>query len=1000
MARSRRSPRVGRNTFTTRSGATVKIHRSISDKLKIRNDQKSRSKAERLAGMPKGRLQRFVYRLHPKRLYQYWFSREGGIMALKIMGIGFIAGFLILVGMFAYFRKDLPDLRSITGSNLGGSIQYYDRSGKVLLWEDYDAAKRIPVEDDKISQNLKDATVAIEDKDFFKHGGFDVRGISRAAWNNAFGGSTQGGSTITQQLVKLTQNWTQERTVSRKVKEVILAVELERSYSKQEILAGYLNTAPYGGIEYGAEAAARDYFNKSADELTIAESAMLAAIPQSPRYYSPYSQDFEKEAFLNRQHYILDLMVEQNMITSAQRDKAKKVDVLKTVKPRNAKFAGIKAPWFVLAAKNQIQNKIASETADIGGWKVTTSLDLGLQKKAEEQVAAGMGQIYAQGGDNAAIAAEDVETGQMVALVGGNDFTNKQYGQLNYAQTKLPPGSSFKPYDYVSLIDNQNNFGAGSVLYDTQGPLEGYDCTNKGLPPPRGSGNCLYDYDFRYPGPLTIRYALGGSRNVPAVKAMLINGVDKTIKTAENLGLESGYKCYGNQALTKEIQCGASSAIGDGAFLKLDEHVHAQASLSRNGKWIPQTYILKIEDSTSKPVYDWSRDEKGKSRQAVKADAAYIINNILSDPNASYFPAGRKPQIGPNGWKFAMKTGTTNDGKDGWMTGYSSKYAASVWVGHHTRQVEMSGTMENMTQPIWQGWMQSAHDGKKAKDWTKPAGVKQDPAFVIRTHVGIGSVEPSPATDLFPSWYQNNKKKSASKKTIDIVSNKIATSCTPTRAKKTLTETDASSFSGDTYVDAGGNSSSQQDDVHKCSDSKPKISLSVQKQGSNSYNLVATISQGTHPLSSERFKGKVTFSVNGSQIAGGSFTITKPGTVIYKNYKPNFNGSRTVTATVIDSVLYDATDSSTISGESSDGSSVGSLSVSDQGSDKVKIQWSGSTLPSGTTYQVCLKETSGPNSCSSTSSKSLLRDVEIGKSYTATVTANGKSSSISFTYPL
>lgn len=1000
MARDRRRPRVGRNSFTTKSGSTVKIHRSISEKLKIRSIQKSRSKAERLAGMPKNPIHRFFYRLHPKRLYNYWFSREGGIMALKVLGIGFIAGFLLLVGMFAYFRKDLPDLRSITGSNLGGSIQYYDRTNKVLLWEDYDAAKRIPVEEDEISQELKDATIAIEDKDFFKHGGFDVRGISRAAWNNAFGGSTQGGSTITQQLVKLTQNWTQERTISRKVKEVILAVELERSYSKNEILTGYLNTAPYGGIEYGAEAAARDYFNKSAKELNLAESSMLAAIPQSPRYYSPYSQDFEKEAFTNRQHYILDQMVEQGMITSKERDAAKKVNVLKTVKPRKAKYAGIKAPWFVLAAKNQIQNKIASETADIGGWRVTTSLDLNLQKKAEEQIQAGIGQVYAQGGDNAAFAAEDVETGQMVALVGGTDFSNKEFGQLNYAQTKLPPGSSYKPYDYVSLIDNQNNFGAGSVLYDTQGELEGYPCTNKGLPPPRGNGNCLYDYDFRFPGPVTIRYALGGSRNVPAVKAMLINGVDKTIKTSENLGLESGYNCYGDEALEKEIQCGGSSAIGDGAYLKLDEHVHAQASLSRNGKYIPQTYILKIEDSSSKPIYDWSRDEKNKDRQAVKEDSAYIINHILSDPNASYFPAGRKPQYGPNGWKFAMKTGTTNDAKDGWMTGYSTKYAASVWVGHHTRQVEMVGTMESMTQPIWQGWMQSAHEGKPAKDWKKPPGVKEAQAYVIRNHVGIGSVEPSPAQDLYPSWYENNKKKSASKKTIDIVSNKLATSCTPKRAKKTLTETDASSFSGDTFVDAGGNNSNQQDDIHKCSDSKPRVSLSVQKQGSNNYNLIATISQGTHPLSSSRFPGKVTFTVGGSEIAGGSFNVTKPGTVIYKNYKPNFSGTKEVVATVVDSVLYDASDSSSISGQSSSSTSIGSLSVTDQGANIVKIQWSGSTMPSGTSYQVCLKPNGGSNSCSTTTNKSITKDVEEGKNYTATITASGKTSSISFSYPL
>lgn len=997
MARNRRRSRVGKNTFITRSGSTVKIHRSISDKLKIKRDQKARAKAQRMAGMPKGRFERFLHRMKPKNFFAYWFSREGGIMALKILGIGFIAGFLILVGMFAYFRKDLPNLRDIEGKNLGGSIQYYDRTGKTLLWEDYDAAKRIPVKEDEISDNLRHATIAIEDKEFYKHGGFDVKGISRAAWNNAFGGSTQGGSTITQQLVKLTQNWTQERTVTRKIKEVILAVELERSYSKAEILTGYLNTAPYGGIEYGAETAARDYFNKSAKELNIAESAMLAAIPQSPRYYSPYSQDFDREAFLGRQHYILDQMVEQGMITGEQRDKAIKYPILKTIKPRKAKYAGIKAPWFVLAAKNQIQNEITQDTASIGGWKVTTTLDLNLQKKAEEQVSAGIGQVYAQGGDNAAFAASDVETGQMVALVGGVDFTNKEFGQINYAQTKLPPGSSFKPYDYVSLIENNNNFGAGSVLYDTQGPLEGYPCTVKSNI--AGQGNCLQNYDFRYPGPLTVRYALGGSRNVPAVKAMLINGIDKTIKTAEDLGLKSGYKCYQDEALTKEGECYASSAIGDGAFLKLDEHVNAQASISRNGKYVPQTYILKINDSSDKPIFDWTKKKKDESKQVIRPDSAYIINDILSDPNASYFPAGLKPHR-YNDWKFAMKTGTTNDGKDGWMTGYSTKYSASVWVGHHSRQVEMSGTMESMTLPIWNGWMQQAHDGKPAKDWTKPSGVKQAPAYVIRSHVGIGSVEPSPATDIFPSWYENNKKKTAKKRTIDIVSNKLATSCTPERARKTLTETDASSFSGDTFVDSGGNNSSQQDDVHKCSDVKPKISLSIQKQGSNKYNLIATVSQGTHPLSSSKFKGKVSFSVGGSSLAGGSFNISSPGTVVYKNYTPNFTGSKTVTVTVVDSVLYDASDSGTISGQSANTGIIGSLSVADQGSDSVKIGWSGSSMPSGTTYQLCLKETGGSNSCSNTTSKSQTRSVEIGKSYTATVTASGKSSSISFTYPL
>lgn len=927
MSKPGRRGRVTKNTFTTRSGSVVKLHRSLRDKLKLGGSAVALSKAQRMAGMPKGRVKRFFYRLHPKRLYHYWFSREGGVMALKVMGVAFIVGFLLTVGMFAYFRKDLPNLRDITGNNIGGSIRYYDRTGQTLLWEDYDAAKRIPVKQDEMSQDIKDATVALEDKDFFKHGGFDAKGITRAAYNNAFGGSTQGGSTITQQLVKLTQNWTEERTITRKVKELILAVELERSYSKNEILNGYLNTAPYGGVEYGVEAAAQDYFNKSAKDLTLAESAMLAAIPKSPTLLSPYSPSFEREAFIGRQHYVLDLMHQQGYISAQERDDAKNVDVLATVKPRKPKYEGIKAPYFVLAAKDQLEEQFGAETVKRGGWRVTTTLDLKLQEEAEKQVQSGLAQIKRQGGDTAAFGAEDVTNGQMVALVGGVDFNNPEFGQNNYASREwLPPGSSYKPYDFAALIDSKDNFGAGSVLYDTQGPLEGYPCTNKNRP--KQGGNCLWDYDFRYPGPVTLRYALGGSRNVPAMKAMLLTGIDKTIETSEKLGLKSGYNCFTDDLLEKEGPCYASSSIGDGAYLKLDEHVHAQASLSRMGENIPQTYILKIDDAQDKPVYEW-KQEKGE--QAVRPDAAYIINDILSDPNASYFPAGRKPQRFGD-WKFAMKTGTTNDAKDGWMTGYSTKYSASVWVGYHNRTKEMSGTMEAMTQPIWQGWMRAAHTGIPAVNWTKPAGVKTEAAYVIRSHVGIGSVEPSPATDIYPSWYKNTKKQSSAKRTVDIVSDKLATECTPPRAKKEVTETDASSFSGDSFVDGGGNTS-QQDDVHKCSDAKPTITLDVQKEG-NSYNLIATVNKGTHPLTSDKFKGTVTFDVGGAQLPGGSFQIDNPGTVVYRNYTPDFSGSKTVTATIVDSVLYDATATGTISGTS--------LSLSAQTSaGKAVFSWSG-----------------------------------------------------------
>ncbi len=274
--------RQSKNTITTKSGNTLKINRSISDRTKARKATRAAEKATYLSTLPKERFMRVLYRMHPKRVAKYWFSREGGIMALKITGISIIAVFFLTIGLFAYFRKDLPNIKDISGNKRGGSVTYYDRTGKTVLWQDYEAIKRIPVEEKEMSKYVRQATIAIEDKDFYEHGAFDTRGIARAAYNDLTGaGPVQGGSTITQQLVKLNEDWTNNRTITRKVKELILATELEREYSKDAILTGYLNMAPYGGVEYGVESAARDYFQTSAKELTLAQSAMLAAIPQS-----------------------------------------------------------------------------------------------------------------------------------------------------------------------------------------------------------------------------------------------------------------------------------------------------------------------------------------------------------------------------------------------------------------------------------------------------------------------------------------------------------------------------------------------------------------------------------------------------------------------------------------------------------------------------------------------------------------------------------------------
>jgi len=915
---ARRRP-AGKQTFTTKSGNTIKFNQSFSDRIRANRAAKARRRAAYLSTLPQNPWKRLAYRLHPKRVIKYWFSRDGAIMALKLAGIGIVVCFILLVGVFAYFRKDLPNIKDISGTNIGGSITYYDRTGKTVLFQDYDAVKRIPVSADAIHDNVRNATIAIEDKDFYKHGAFDVRGITRAGIHDVFGGGgvTQGGSTITQQLVKLNQDWTADRTITRKFKEVILAVELEREYSKDDILNGYLNIAPYGNIQYGVESASRDYFGKSAKDLTLPEAALLAAIPQAPSYYSPYGPIYDAGALVGRQHYILDQMAKQKMITKEEAEAAKSVDVLSTIRPSTPKYDGIKAPYFVLAAKQELEEKYGSKTVQRGGWKVTTTLDTRLQELAEKQVTKGIAQVKKQKGDVAAFAAIDVKTAQMVALVGGPDFSNPTYGQVNYAKQWLPPGSSFKPYDYVSLINDSNNTGAGSVLYDTQAALPGWPCTNKARP--KDGGNCLWDYDFKYPGPLTVRYALGGSRNVPAVKAMLTVGVNKVIANAEAMGLKSGYKCFQDEQLTKEGQCYGSAAIGDGAYLKLDDHVNGIASIARLGKSIPKTYIIKITDASNK-VLDEFKQPAGK--QVVRPDSAYIVTNMAADPNASYLPSGYYKFHRYKGWDFAIKTGTTNDGYDGLMASWSTQYTAVAWVGYHTRNKAMHGPgMEYMTTPIIRTWMQQAHDalGTSAVNWTKPSGVKTAPSYVITNHIGIGSVEPSPSTDLYPSWYVPPTKGGTSQ-TIDLVSNKLATSCTPPAAKKVQGGANANIFSVDVFASVTGSTSATvegNDDVHNCNDAKPTINLTTPNKCNSvsTCKFTVTVSQGTHALSGGTYTaapaGQVTLIVNGQAVQ----TVTMDAGDLWTReftYTPadGQTGPIEVQAKAVDSVLYETTSSS------------------------------------------------------------------------------------------
>ena len=928
------------------SPKTIRIHQSLSNRLRANKQAREMKRATYLATLPKNPAKRLLFRMQPKRLAHYWFSRQGAVMALKVIGVGIVIVFLLTIGVFAYFRKDLPNIKDISGDNIGGSISYYDSTGKVLLWQDYNAVKRIPVASDQISTYMKEATVAIEDKNFYHEGAFNFGSIIRAGFFDLIhhGEGLQGASTITEQVVKLNENWTGNRTITTKLKELILAVELSREYSKNDILVGYLNAAPYGGVEYGCEAAAEDYFHSTCQNLTLPQAALLAAVPQAPSVYSPYSSPqynpavavnyFDEPALIGRQQYILDQMAQQGYISQAQANQAKGVNILAEVQPLENKYSNIQAPYFVLAAKQQLDNEYGATTVNRGGWKVITTLNLGLQADAEKDVQANEASVAAVRGDEEAMVAEDVNTGQVVALVGGEDFNNPDYGQINYVNTNISPGSSMKPFLYAALIQNNNNVGAGSVLYDSQGPLPGYPCTDKTEPTATSNGgNCLWDDNFIYPGAETIRYALAGSRNVPAVKASYeiiphdtspdyTASINKWISLAnEAIGTSGAYGCYPagvnieTATADQQTQCYGSAAIGSGD-IALDQEVNGDTTLARLGAEIPQTYILQITDSTGKTIYQW---QQPKSTQVYNPDTAYIINSMLDDPRATYLQPYQKFQ-NYDGWDIAVKTGTENQEYNGVMTAWSTQYAVIGFAGYHTLdQPLVEGHFEDITEPITKTWMEQALTALHTKpvNWTQPTNVKVLPDFVQRVSTGYGAEVPGPSTDLFPSWYVAPSS-SSSTETLDKVSGNIATSCTPTLAKETVGGANANAFSIDIFYPPGqtaGSTSSVSgtpDTIHNCNDSPPTVTVT---QGNcediSDCDFTVTVTQGTDSLSGGSYTtapaGTIELIANGQTLATQTIPSgsVSPYTTTFSNVAI-VNGE-TIEAQAVDSVLYSGT---------------------------------------------------------------------------------------------
>jgi 1A family penicillin-binding protein len=618
-------------------------------------------------------------------------AKKAGLVKNLILAsiAAFLLGAILFLGLFAWLSRDLPDPNSLTMREVPQSTKIYDRTEEHLLYEISGDEKRTLVTLDQIPQYVIDATVTAEDRKFYDHSGIDIKGIIRAFFSNvtSLDPTGQGASTITQQLVK-NAILTNEKTITRKVKEIVLAIALERRYTKEEILQLYLNEIAYGSTNYGIESAALAYFEKRAEELTLAESATLAALPKAP---STFLNDPER--LLARRDWILQSMADIGYINQQEADEAKSQDTSVTLS-----LTDIDAPHFVLWVKEQLEQEYGERLVEQGGLKVVTSLDFDKQMIAEEAVMNNRDARSEQYGfNNSGLVAVDPSNGHILSMVGSADYFDDEIdGQVNVPLRPLQPGSSFKPIVYAAAFER--GYTPNSILWDV-------DTTFPTATGPYAPKN----YDLSQHGPMTLRAALQGSLNVPAVKLLYLIGVQNGLDFAEKLGYST---------FTDRSKFGLAIVLG-GAEVELLEHTSAYATFANEGVRHEPVSILRVEEPGGVVLQEW---EEGDGEQVIEKNVARTITNVLSDDGARGYAFGTGGLLTLPGRVAAAKTGTTNDYKDAWTVGYTPELAAGVWTGNTDGTAMNRGSGgSSVASPIWNEFMRRALEGEGAQGFTSPS---------------------------------------------------------------------------------------------------------------------------------------------------------------------------------------------------------------------------------------------------------------------------------------
>ncbi len=659
---------------------------------------------------------------------------------LWCIAIGFFLA--IVLGLYvAYLASQLPDPSVLSIRRVNESTKIYDRTGKIVLYDVHGEERRTIIAWEQIPENIKNATLAAEDNDFYNHSGIDIKGIMRAVYRDILSlSASEGGSTITQQLVKKALVG-ENKTIPRKIKEAILAIKIERAFSKNEIFAMYLNQIPYGSNAYGIEAASQTFFGKHANELTLGESALLAGLPKAPTYYSPYGSN---DRALKRRNYILQRMHDDlGMITDEEYDTAlAEKPALK--KPNDFSED---APHFVIMVRDYLVNKYGEDMIQNGGLKVITTLDMDKQKLANT-LAKKYGDINEKQfrANNLALVSMDPKTGQILALLGSRDYFNtERNGNYNVALTNIrQPGSSFKPFAYATAFSK--GFTDSTILFDL--PTEfNPSCAPDGSQTYE-TGPCYYPRNYlgNFSGPVTMRQSLARSLNIPAVKTLYLAGIKDTVDTARRMGLTN---------LDPKSDHGLSLVLG-GTGVSLVNMVSGYSVFANDGMRAPPNYIISIQSSDGSIL----EQVNTKQERVLNEQVARLVTDVLSDNNARSAVFGFTSKLVIPGRPVAAKTGTTQNNRDGWLIGYTPSLVTGIWTGNNNdTPMTAAGAGLSAAGPMWNDFMTQSLKGTPIEEFIKPDPIDTTKVMLNGSFYGpdgihsiLYYIDPSNPTGEFPSY--------------------------------------------------------------------------------------------------------------------------------------------------------------------------------------------------------------------------------------------------------